>query len=306
MTTTERITAAVMETGAPALALEEGIELAQHWVDNDPIAGRTIAAVETGFVLWLDDNTVVIGVQDCLTEEDGQTVLNEWKTTKEATRYWNAHKWQESITEGPQIAIYGLAAREGKFYPREGGVFEPKVRHPRVRVRAISKSKPPVIWPEDNEGVIDIPDDRLEMTRKALLAKAAGLRAMRQTSAPWALPGIWCTNQFRRQCPFYFECVDRKIPEGFGPFAKGDPAYSLALPHIGRDPSDPNLVIMGYSMFSSLSECAEKYRRNTLIEEKETSHDLSVGTVLHAGVASWYTIRRENEALLDKTRPDSE
>ena len=77
----EAITDAIVATGAGALACEEGALLVDHWIQEGVCADRKIVAVECGFVMWLDEATAVIGVQDLLTEEQGDVVGNEWKTT---------------------------------------------------------------------------------------------------------------------------------------------------------------------------------------------------------------------------------
>jgi hypothetical protein len=293
---TDRITEAILATGCGPLAMEEGAALADHWISSEICSDKKIVAVECGFVLKLDELTYVIGVQDLLTDEGG-IVGNEWKTSKEQTKYWNESRWFASIAAGSQVAIYALALKEGVYYERGRESYCPSVESPRIRVRAISKSTPPVIWAGDNDGILTFCHAELERTRAALLSKAASIRAMRKGPIPWQLPGIWCVNQFKRECEHYSECSVGKGPSQYGVFAQNDPAFSLALPHIGDAVHDPEVVILGASMYGTVSECAEKYRRATLGGDGEESMALSTGTVLHAAVSEYYRQVRENQLL---------
>lgn len=289
----EAITEAILTTGCAPLALEEGAALVDHWIAvTKPPAD--ILGVECGFVYWLDTKTAVIGVQDLLTREPVGIVGNEWKTTKERSRYWGPEKWVTSITEGSQLPIYALALQQGTYYEEGRRPFRPEVREPRIRVRAVSKSTPPEIWPPDRDEIVTFSPERLEATRRGLIAKAASIRALRRVSAPWQLPGIWCVNQFRRQCEYYDDCINQRGPDDWGVFDPGDPAFLFALPYI-PEPGDPELVILGASMYSAVSECAEKYRRGTLKEAGLGDAGLQVGTVFHAGVSAWYRQLREEQ-----------
>src|SRR5882672_2599584 len=225
---TEKVTEAILATSCSPLALESAAGFVEHWIDQGVCADKKIVAVEMGFVLPLDPDTIVIGVQDLLTDEEG-IIGNEWKTTKEKTRYWNQDQWFDSISSGSQVAIYALALQGATYYERDGTQYAPKVDKPRIRVRAISKSSPPVIWPTRGDEILTFCQKGLDRTRAALLAKAASIRAMRLAgSTPWQLPGIWCTNQFRRQCDHYNDCLAGKGPAGFGVLAPSDPAFDLA------------------------------------------------------------------------------
>jgi hypothetical protein len=296
MIDTEKITQAIISTGAGPLAMEEGAALVEHWINASVCVDKTVRGVECGFILPLDDDTYVIGVQDLLTDELEGVVGNEWKTTKEATRYWNEARWYESIAAGSQVRIYALALRSATYYERDRGSFAPRCVVPRIRVKAISKSSPPAIWSGENGGVLTFSDETLENTQLALLAKAAAIRAMRAAQAvPWQLPGIWCTNQFRRTCEHYGDCVAGKHPAGYGVFAPNDPAFDLALPYLGDRLHDPRVVVLGASAYASVSECPEKYRRGTLSGDAEESHALGTGTVFHAGCAEIYRQLREEQ-----------
>ena len=302
---TEKMTEAILNAGVSAVAKEEGSLLVDHWIThNQADASWKIFSVEAGFVLWLDNLTAIIGAQDCICEEGGRIIGGEWKTSKEKDKYWNENAWLESISDGSQIAIYALALREGTYYEEGREPFTPRVSVPRIRVRAISKSNPPELWPTDpSKGIISFSDIELENVRNALLSKAAGIRGMKRAGViPWQLPGIWCTNMFRRQCEHYSDCTQQIYPvTGRSRFDPNDPAAKLALPHINND--DPELVILSASSYGTASECAEKYRRNALTDHgrKEESLALDLGTVLHAGVAAWYKeIRSDQQNSLDR------
>lgn len=309
----DQIIKAILESGVGPVAAESGVALLEHWISATfgKDSEKRIVAVECGFVCWLDENTVTIGVQDLLTSEPSECpdegcphyrtkhshpnedaiVGNEWKSTKEKTKYWNEDTWFESISDGSQLGIYALALREGTYYERATGAsFTPKVAEPRIRVRAVSKSAIPVIWPTRGEGIVSFRPEQIDVVKNAVLAKAAALRAMRRSeNVPWQLPGIWCTNQFRRTCAYHEDCLAQRIPEGWGKFDVNDPAFTLALPHIGDRVGDPDLVILGASAYAAYSECPENGRRSALGGNREESLPLEVGSALHAGLSEYYS-----------------
>lgn len=294
MIDTQRVIDAITQLDVGPVAKESGANLVDSWMSAcAEDQKKKIVAVECGFVCWVDQNTVLIGVQDLLTDEGG-VVGNEWKTTKEKTKFWNEERWFQSIKEGSQVAIYAVALNRGTYYELRVGqmpvTYRPLVTKPRIRVRAISKSEPPRIWRGEEDGVLTFTEEMMENTVSALKSKAASIRAMRKLGAiPYQLPGIWCVNQFRRECEYYGECSARKIPTGeYQPIDVNDPAYELALPYIGERVNDPELVVLGASAYSAMSECAEKYRRGTLKGNGEETAEMQIGTVLHSGVAEWY------------------
>ena len=287
MIDTDRLVQAALETGAGPLAVEEGTGLAEFWIEKGVGATDRIVAVECGFVLWLDDHTVIVGVQDRLEERDG-ILGDEWKTTKETTKFWNEGKWLDSIREGSQIAIYALALRSGTYYPKIGMPVTPAVAQPRIRVQAISKSTPPQIWPtREDDNIIVFSEARLEATRQALLIKADSIRAMRKREGPWQLPGIWCTNQFRRLCEYHEDCVNQRPHVIGGSMQESDPAWQLAVPHLGDRVNDPELVILSASAYAKACECPEAYRRS-LGGGGEESSQMQTGTVFHTVIAEFY------------------
>jgi hypothetical protein len=293
----ELITQSICATECSPIALEEGAGLVQAWIDAGVLADKKVIGSECGFVLWLDDLTAIIGVMDLLTDEGGEIVGNEFKTSKEASKYWNESKWIDSISAGSQIAIYALGLQQGTYYEHgTGRTITPSVTAPRVRVRAISKSNPPAIWGAEPDAVITFTQKELDVTRDALLVKAASIRAMRKSGRiPWQLRGHWCENKFRRQCEFYSECSAGKFPEGWAHFSNDDPAFEFAFPHLGDKGNDAELVVLGASAYGTVSECVEKYRRTTLGGNIEESLALSIGTVFHSGVSEFYKQIRESQ-----------
>ncbi len=286
----QKLIDAAMEAECSPLATEEGTGLAEAWIERGTGLEWEIVAVECGFVFWLDEKTVIVGVQDLLTRDEVGILGNEWKTTKEASKWWNEDKWLEGISEGSQIAIYALALQNGTYYPKVGKPSTPAVTDPRIRVKAISKSTPPCIWPRrEDDGIITFSPARLEAQRQALLSEAESIRARRRKvglEGTWRVPGTWCTNMFRRVCEFHEDCVSQRKVTPITAFDTSDPAFKLAIPHI--DKIDNDLVILSASSYAKSCECAEAYRRGLAREGKESSIALDTGSVFHNVVASYY------------------
>ena len=68
----DKITQAILSTGASPLALEEGLALVEAWMAGRVCEGKEIEAVECGFVCELERDVIVIGVQDLLTRESAR------------------------------------------------------------------------------------------------------------------------------------------------------------------------------------------------------------------------------------------
>jgi len=282
-----KVVQAMLDTGAGPLVLEQANQLVEKWVAERVHFDKKVVAVETGFALWLDEQSVIIGVMDLLTEENGVVVGNEHKTTKGTTRYWNEAAWLESISTSPQCSIYALALRNGDFFEPVPELGE---HPPTIRVRAVTKSEPPEVWGDEP---LEFSFERLMATKNALLNQAASIRAMRRTGAvPWALPGIHCTNMFRRECEHLAACKKQQYPAMAGVFDLDNPAAKLVLPKLGDRINDPDLVILSASSYNDAMQCAELYRRN-LTGNKESSRDLDVGSVFHTAVASIYNQLKE-------------
>lgn len=285
-------------------------------------------ATELPFFFFPDKFTVVVGAQDrlafdgdCVMRKEPGIIGCEWKSTKGKTRYWNEEKWLQSIEKGHQIAIYALAQHEGFFVVPDDTVeserlqkygnvvvpflgcpfvlWQPKVKNPFVMVRAITKENPPQIWPSEGQQGFEFSQVQLKKTRDALIAKAAGIRAMRMSGAiPWQLRGIHCENRFSHTLCQYHDsyCAKNKpaapTPEGVWGVEVTDPARSAfpaaeAMLRVKLD--DPRVVILSASSYSEETDCNEKYRLIG-IETKENFYqdELNKGTGLHAALKVYY------------------
>ena len=257
-------------------------------------------AVELGFHVWLDEQTLVIGVQDRIAEDKDGYYGCEWKTAKEPKKnrngedsaWWNERVWENELTNGPQLAIYALAQNRGTFFRRDGTAFHLGVSSPRIYVRAVVKSVPCVFW---GDKMVSFSEAQLENTVQGLLTKAETIRRLRRYShVPWQLPGKQCFA-FNRECGLF----EKWCGKGLHPttvtsvrFDPGDPAATLALPHLPASVwTREDLVILSASSYTTASDCLEKYRiiSGALTGGgKDSSLELDTGTVLHAGVAEAY------------------
>jgi hypothetical protein len=294
----QKITDAVLATGCNPLALEEGSQLIDHWVNDEKDFDDEILAVEVGFSVRVDELTWVIGVQDLICADAKGVYAREHKTTKEPGRYWNEQKWLESIKSGPQIAVYALALSKGVFY-ENGSPFVLNVPTPvRERVRAVVKTGSPLFWPENTRNAWQEFDDlSLERVSNAFIVKAEGIRAARRSGlVPWQLTGRHCTD-FNRLCGYFDECSRGILPGSASGFDGRDPAAKFALPFLPDEARGDEAVILSASSYASYSRCMELGRRDAMSGGKEESMALEVGTVVHAGLASFYQQIRENQLL---------
>ena len=293
---TERITEAIISTGVSPLALEEGAQLVQHWIDDESGFEDEIIAVEVGFSIQIDSLTWVIGVQDLICADARGIYGREHKTTKEPSRWWNEKKWLESIKSGPQIAVYALALNRGVFY-ENGSPFVLGVTTPvREYVRAVVKSSTPQFWPtEKTDSWQEFDDLSLSRVVDAFRVKAEGIRAARRSGlVPWQLPGRQC-NDFNRLCSYYDECTGGRLPASASGFDASDPAASLALPFLPDAALGPDAVILSASSYATYTRCMELGRRDAMSGNKEESMALAVGTVFHAGAAEFFRQKRESQ-----------
>lgn len=314
-----KIESAVLDLSVSPLAKEEGGALIDAWVSEygTKDAQFEIAYVELGFIVWLDERTALIGVQDMIAKDKIGYFGNEWKTVKEPrktmqrgklveTAWWNEDVWLRQISNGPQLAIYALALNRGTYYEVGGKQgFQINEPSPRIRVRAVVKSSPPRFWPSDPSrvGTYEFTNTALEDAAAAIRNKADQIRcARRNGEKPWQMTGMQCFP-FNRECQFFADhCSQNLHPNVTGRlFDASDPAAQLAFPHIPKEKlADPELVVLSYSSYSTACECMEKYR---IVSgglagggEKEESYALDTGTVLHAGVAELYRQLRRSQS----------
>lgn len=234
----------------------------------------------------------------------------ERKTTS-ASKTWTAEKWFEDLRKGSQVAIYAAALKWGTFIYRDdslGRCTEEvyKVESPRVLARAITKTKPPMVWPTPEGAWIDFTEARLNATMAAFRNTAAAIRAQRSTGVvPWQLPGFHCTLTFgftKRPCSAWRTCHETLE------YPVGDPTYTPVglspgsasvvdhLVRTGRIPVDgfADVVILSASSSKSYQQCPELWRQESLgATEQESNEAMDIGTVLHCGMAEVDRILKE-------------
>ena len=307
----DKITQAILDLNVSPLAAETGAALADHWISEDhPEIHENILGVEMGFVLWLDDKTVAIGVQDLVTEGDSGPIGNEWKTSS-ASKWWTEDRWLKDLVNGPQLGLYALGLHRGTYY--EAGSFAPVQflsPTPKIRVRAITKTNPPAFWPRDPEDSTYVFDAaKLRSVEAGFRARAEAIRALRRSAlTPWELMGSHCFA-FNKVCQFFDKhCSVSHHPSVLeaqdatsARFDPSDPASHAALIHIPEDKlNDPDLVVLSASSYKTGSNCMEQYRiiSGSLAEKKESSIDLEIGTVLHAAIGQFYSLIRDEQRTI--------
>lgn len=307
---------AVVDSGVSPVAAEGGATLVDAWImEKGPIdITRKVLAVELGFILWLDELTVAIGVQDAVFLDDKGHLGGEWKSAKEPrkdargreTAWWNEDVWRRELSSGPQVGLYALALQRATYIEKATGrQFQFNEPKPRILVRAAVKSNPVRFWPSDptdpeTPEIFEFDQNALNSIVNAIRAKAAQIRCARRAGlVPWQLPGEQCFR-FNKTCRFYAPYCSKHIHpdtlEGndklLAKFDQDDPAAQAALPHVDADKlANPDLVIISASQYKTASVCAEEYRivNGTLVDDKkEDSLSLDTGTAMHAGLAEFY------------------
>jgi len=315
-----RIVQSIASLDISPVARETGAGLVDAWISTHGAkdSQNRILAVETGFVLWLDELTVAIGVQDLIDQDSIGIRGNEWKSAKEPRRdakgretsWWNETVWIREISTGSQISLYALALNRGTYYDKAGESYSFSVQNPRVRVRAAVKSNPVRFWPKDPSDpdtpeLYEFSSAQLEDIAAGYRAKAAQIRCARRSGlVPWQLPGMQC-HSFNRECQFFGKYCSKHVhptvlednDKAIAKFDPTDPATQLSLIHIDPEKlADPDVVIISASQYSLASQCLEKYRLiNGLFSDKEEQIELQIGTALHAGVAEFYKQVKEQQ-----------
>lgn len=300
-------------------AREEGAEYVGAWIQQfaERDSRWEIVGSELPWYLWLDDDTLLIGVIDLLARDEQGMFECEWKTTRGEIpargkfRGFNEDIWLEELLYGPQLPTYALAFWLGATYIGLGKVPACQSDMPRIKVRAVTKERPPQFWPgDDSKSMFAFPPAVLHSHRNALLNKASSIRIQRESGrVPYAVPGIHCTNKFGRLCEFYGICSERKHPpaQPAKVFSAQDPAI-VAIPEgltgYPKERIMRELVIFSASSFADALWCDERYRIRTGHEtgEKEESEALDVGTVVHAGLAAFYRGLKRDAAPVDTSR----
>ena len=293
---------AIVACEAGPVAKQDGARLVDTWIQKLPTFGDTkwpSVGVEMPFYIKLDEKTYAVGMMDRLAQSYEYGIVGgEWKSRrapklkKDGTPYQGdtENDWLAEISMGPQLAIYGLAMREGVFCSGTDAKTMLNIPEPVLLVRACVKSVPATIWPTDWErGLFRFPKAVLDSTRNAILVKAAQLRAARMTGlVPWQMPGYHCKS-WNRVCEYYQDCTGHKFPQASPvAFHETDPGFEAAR-RLNLDPLDRELIVLSQSGYQLVSQCAEKWRRVYGGHSKEeTSIELQTGTAMHAGLAAVY------------------
>jgi hypothetical protein len=293
---------ATADVQSPA-AKESAAELVEAWIAKKGVEDADrfkVIAVECGFHVWLDAQTVVVGVTDAIFS-DGGIIGGEWKSTKGPSQWWNETKWLRDIGEGPQIATYALAQQRGKFFETGGDPagFTLNVTRPRILVRAACKTNPVQFWPESTNGIYEFSDEKLDATVASYLNKAAAIRAMRKSGKfPWEIPGKHCAPFGDKYiCANFEACTNQRTPQGVpkAVFDPSDPASVAAVAHLlPSEINNPDLVILSSSSYQSATRCMELYRLTAgAYGAKESNLALDTGSAMHAGLAEFYRQLKE-------------
>jgi hypothetical protein len=310
-----KVTTAIVESDIGPAAKEESARLVEGWLeglDTFPETQWKNLFVETPFYIQLDPKFYVVGQMDAGFHDGEGVILAEWKSRrapklkKDGTAWAGDDEdgWLADISNGPQLGVYGLAGREGTFItPHE---YRPDISEPRILVRAAVKSNPVVTWPNDyRKGLFTMPGALLDTVRAALLSEATSIRARRKLGqVPYQVPGLQCTNMYRRTCGFYEEVCRKRLtppaePVGWHhPDDKApDPGLDVAT-ILGLDIHDPQLVVLSQSALQDHYQCAERARiryggffakGGSLGEDFEFERE--VGTGLHKALATIYRQR---------------
>jgi len=295
---------AIVACDVSPVAREAGAKLVEAWIKDmpkRPDSAWPSLLVEAPFAIYLDEHTIIVGQCDRIARDSVGPVSSEWKSKKapqirkdgQAYKGQTEFDWLEEISQGPQLAVYSLAQREGQFWNGSEWV-RLNVAEPRTIVRAINKDIPYEVWPKRwEDGFFAFPQTVLDSTRDALLVKAAALRAMRRSGlVPYQLQGKHCFNQYGSDCVHLGICRRHAHPPSKPvAFHATDPGF-VAAELLGLDIADPELIVLSQSAYQTASLCAEKHRIEYEGHAKsEESLATQVGTVLHAGLAAVYRQR---------------
>jgi hypothetical protein len=297
---------------SPSAKLESG-RLIEVWLDKletFPEVKWKVVLVESPFYIQLEEKTYIVGQMDAIFQDDIGYIQAEWKTRRspklkrDGTNYAGDDEdgWLSDISNGPQLGVYALAGREGIFITDD--VTEPfAIREPRILVRAAVKSTPPVTWPGEYEkGLFTFPGGLLDIVRNALLSEAASIRARRKLGiVPYQIPGLHCTNMYRRVCGYYEEVCKKRLTPPLEPVGWSHPDDKAPDPGLDvcsilkLDIHDPELIVLSQSALQDHYQCAERgriryggYFPRGGGQEEDFEFERNVGTGLHTALASVY------------------
>src|SRR5581483_3133796 len=302
----EKIFNAITSQRLPAAATELGAELVDAWVEQcvaHDQAYRTLL-LEAGFYIPLGPKTWVVGACDRVMLDEEGVLLEEMKTTSAGSKTWTPERWYDQLAGGHQVATYAAALQRGSFiiaqerlpnwavvdcdgpappserditrfaigYEKGGLVWTPNVTSPRILLRAVSKSKPPQIWPTPAGAFVTVLDRRIDAALNAYRNEAAAIRARRATQlVPWQLVGQQCIKKFGFKefpCQFLRACQTGEVAltECAAPGAGLSPGSNAVVQFLiksGRIALDEyrDHVILSASSFENLQQCPELWRR---------------------------------------------
>lgn len=285
---------AIEQEDASASAKEEAAQLVDCWTQETLAEDLKypVLAVEAGFYIQLPNKVFVIGVLDKIAQDDEGVFGCEWKTVAAESRFWNEDKWFEEISRGHQLSTYAAALQYGTFVgnipPLHKNAFQ-QMSSPRILVRAISKSSPPVIWPGPAGALVTVDDKRIDATFAAYQNAAEAIRAMKGTGqVPWQLPGYICTKYLKYPCPHYDVCHEYRQPQGqVSAASRLSPGSQKVLDYlIGQGMIDDDTIVLSTSTLADWMDCPEKWRQNALPgAEDDRSNATDIGGVFHAAIA---------------------
>lgn len=291
---------------ASPLATEEAARLVEGWLDASPLFPETLlewrlVGVEVPFYVQLEEKSFVIGVTDAIFQDADGPIFCEWKSRrapkirKDGKPYEGDDEdgWLEDISNGPQLALYALAATRGRFLlPLDRyGFFIPS---PRILVRAVVKSSPVQLWPamDWRKGMFVFHPAGVEAAWNAMTVKCRQIRSAREGGLiPWQLVGEQCENKYRRVCAFrdQFCRSHHHLPMREGAASEPSETRDRVCKALSLDPSDPELVMLSASGLAAFTQCMELGRiryEADLVDAGESSFALEVGGVMHQGIAA--------------------
>lgn len=331
---------AITNAGYPAEATLLGSELCDAWVENcveHDLKYKTLL-LEAGFFIELDAQTYVVGACDRVMQDEDGVLVEESKSTSKS-KTWTAERWFEALVAGHQLGTYGAALKIGTFidpaigpfptcpnckgsgemdsggvtpwgagidvrcnctYPQE---FKFNVE-PRILVRAVTKSKPPEVWPAPEGQIVKIDQRKIDTTLNVYRNEAVAIRARRQIQlVPWMLPGKHCEKTYGFKtfiCQHAKECKDgvypvgdaRVRPLGLSPGSDSVVDYLISSGRISLDKFSETVILSSSSLETGM-QCMELWRRQSLGQERESKTSLDVGSVLHVGLAAYRRILQE-------------
>lgn len=269
----EAVVNAIVSQHASPLAKEQAGELVEAWIHRYGEADSTlpVVAVEQPWSKWVDDKTLLVGVNDLVLEYEDGLAYGEWKTHREPRKkkdgnYYvgdSPRDWQEQMMRSIQLAIYARNAGHTDFL-----------------IRAAIKSRPPEFW----EFAVRVSEDKHKAALHAVQVQADLIRAAREHPAPWRWPDGH--KSYGRECVCTAPSTttpDYRILSNSDP---GSQAIEDALCKLEEVPRD--LVVLSSSAYETSVSCMEAYRRSLLDGSEEDSEALDIGSCFHAGVAEWY------------------